>query len=91
MFSERDLRLVKIVDSLLQGEEVDNAEVNEVRAMGQGGSGSGGSGADADTAMEDAQPDSGQGTGGAGPGATGGDVREEGEESREGGADGGRA
>ena len=30
-------------------------------------------------------------TGGAGPGATGGDIREEGEESREGGADGGRA
>lgn len=31
------------------------------------------------------------GGGGAGPGATGGDVREEGEPSREGGADGGRA
>jgi 26S proteasome regulatory subunit N13 len=31
------------------------------------------------------------GSGGAGPNATGGDVREEGQEAREGGADGGRA
>jgi 26S proteasome regulatory subunit N13 len=33
----------------------------------------------------------GSGSGGAGLDATGGDIREEGEESREGGADGGRA
>lgn len=82
-FSERDLRLCKIVDSLLQGEEVENAEVQEVRRMGRG------SGGDADTAMEDAGTE--EATGGAGPDATGGDIREEGEESREGGADGGRA
>ena len=31
------------------------------------------------------------GSGGAGPDATGGDVREEGQHSRDGGADGGRA
>lgn len=38
-----------------------------------------------------AQHITGGGSGGAGAGATGGDVRQEGETSREGGADGGRA
>lgn len=52
---------------------------------------------DDDETMEDVEgTNHGQGlnrsgSGGAGPGATGGDIREEGEESREGGADGGRA
>ncbi|KAL9090267.1 MAG: hypothetical protein Q9159_002072 [Coniocarpon cinnabarinum] len=85
VFSDRDLKLVSIVDNLLQGEEV-GAEVNEVRAMGRDGSGGSG-GTDEDMAMDDMQEE----TGGAGPDATGGDVREEGEGSREGGADGGRA
>ncbi|CAF3549704.1 unnamed protein product, partial [Fusarium graminearum] len=49
---------------------------------------------DEDEAMEDAdnqRPREQRGSGGAGPDATGGDVREEGEGSREGGADGARA
>ena len=45
---------------------------------------------DVDGADEDPSHQRG-GSGGAGPDATGGDVREEGEQSREGGADGGRA
>lgn len=85
VFSDRDLRLCKIVDALLQNEEIDDSEVEEVRRMGRGG---GGGGTGGDTEMGDAAP---EGTGGAGADATGGDVREEGEESREGGADGARA
>lgn len=50
---------------------------------------------DHDEDMDDAPPPqrfrSNSTTGGAGADATGGDVREEGEEAREGGADGGRA
>ena len=52
------------------------------------------SGNDEDETMEDVEPSSRNrhgSTGGAGAGATGGDIRDEGEESREGGADGGRA
>ena len=77
------------MDRLLQGEEVDvQQEIDEIR---QGGGDSGPNG-DAD-AMEVDQ-DLGlsrQGSGGAGQDATGGDPRTEGESSREGGADGGRA
>lgn len=76
------------MNSLLQGEEVDPQEELANIQSDNGG--------DDDTAMEDAD---GSGfadhhraaSGGAGAGATGGDIREEGEESREGGADGGRA
>lgn len=90
-FSQRDLKIGQIVDALLNGEEVDVlAELASVR----GPSG----GHDEDEAMEDADAadrSAGRGrhgsTGGAGAGATGGDIRDEGEESREGGADGGRA
>lgn len=92
-FSPRDLKLGQIVDQLLQGEEVDiQQEIASVpREDGDGG--------DEDEPMEDVEgadhgPDHGHhpgGSGGAGPGATGGDIREEGEPSREGGADGGRA
>ena len=90
-FSTRDLKLGQIVDNLLQGGELDTSEVTALRNVdGEGGGG------DGDTAMEDA-PGGGDvgegpgGSGGAGAGATGGDVREEGEEAREGGADGARA
>jgi 26S proteasome regulatory subunit N13 len=88
-FSQRDQKLGQIVDSLLQGEEVDvDAEVEELRQMG-GGSGPNG---DADAMLVDEQPNlTRQETGGAGQDATGGDPREEGEASREGGADGARA
>jgi len=54
----------------------------------------GSGGPDDDEEMGDAPPDHDlrrTSTGGAGADATGGDVREEGEEAREGGADGGRA
>ena len=90
-FSPRDLKLGEIVNQLLQGEEVNVRR--EIENLPTGG----GDGGDDDTAMEDA--DGGQlgadhhraASGGAGADATGGDIREEGEESREGGADGGRA
>lgn len=91
-FSPRDLKIGQIVDTLLQGESVDVEEaIAQVRSEGHGGND------DEDETMEDAE---GQGdlsehhragSGGAGPGATGGDIREEGQGAREGGADGGRA
>jgi 26S proteasome regulatory subunit N13 len=91
-FSARDLKLGQIVNTLLQGEDIDvhQAIANLPRDNG-------GHGEDDDETMEDVEgPDHGPehqrgGSGGAGPDATGGDVREEGQESREGGADGGRA
>ena len=88
-FSPRDLKIGQIVDSLLQGEEVDvSEEISQVRNVG-GGNG------DEDEPMEDIEGHGVEhnpgGSGGAGPGATGGDIREEGEGAREGGADGGRA
>ncbi|KAJ5767208.1 uncharacterized protein N7511_004824 [Penicillium nucicola] len=86
-FSPRDLKLGEIVDVLLQGEDVDVE--HEIANLPRRSSG------DDDETMEDVdeheQPHHGAGSGGAGPDATGGDVREEGQESREGGADGGRA
>lgn len=90
-FSPRDLKIGEIVDSLLQGEEVDVAnEITQVQSGEQRDD-------DDDEAMEDVEGtgESSQqhqgGSGGAGAGATGGDIREEGEQAREGGADGGRA
>ena len=81
------------MDMLLSGEEVDVAyELRDIRNRRGPGRPD-----DDDETMEDVEstdhaPDSHrQGSGGAGPDATGGDIREEGEESREGGADGGRA
>ncbi|KAK4862174.1 hypothetical protein LT330_003312 [Penicillium expansum] len=90
-FSPRDLKLGEIVDVLLQGEDVDvEHEIANLPRRPSGG--------DDDETMEDVEGtdhDRGRyhstGSGGAGPDATGGDVREEGQESREGGADGGRA
>ncbi|KKK17637.1 hypothetical protein ARAM_004021 [Aspergillus rambellii] len=89
-FSPRDLKLGDIVNTLLQGEEVD--VVGEIANLPRGPSN------DDDETMEDVEgvdhdPNHNHGgnSGGAGPDATGGDVREEGQESREGGADGGRA
>jgi 26S proteasome regulatory subunit N13 len=88
-FSPRDLAIGQIVDRLLNGDDVD-VQAELAAAASQGG--------DDDEAMEDVEgtDDSANrnrhgSTGGAGAGATGGDIREEGEESREGGADGGRA
>lgn len=93
-FSPRDVRLGEIVNSLLQGEELDMEQ--ELANLPRGPSGSGG---DDDETMEDVEGvdhdtshnHGGSGGGGAGPGATGGDIREEGQGSRDGGADGGRA
>ncbi|KAL4924401.1 uncharacterized protein BDV17DRAFT_274478 [Aspergillus undulatus] len=90
-WSPRDLRLGVIVNSLLQGEDVDVE--TEIANLPKGPSNG-----DDDETMEDVEgvdhdpnhPHRGSG-GGAGPDATGGDVREEGQGSREGGADGGRA
>ncbi|KAF1966136.1 hypothetical protein BU23DRAFT_560463 [Bimuria novae-zelandiae CBS 107.79] len=86
-FSPRDLAIGQIVDRLLNGEEVDVQTELAVAASQN---------PDEDETMEDAddKPASRNrhsSTGGAGAGATGGDIREEGEEAREGGADGGRA
>jgi 26S proteasome regulatory subunit N13 len=89
-FSPRDLKIGQIVDSLLQGQEVNVSE-----EIAQVGSGHGSGGNDEDEMMEDVEGHGDSehhgGSGGAGPGATGGDVREEGSSAREGGADGGRA
>ncbi|EDP89841.1 hypothetical protein SNOG_20155 [Parastagonospora nodorum SN15] len=90
-FSERDLKIGQIVDLLLNGEEIDvQAELANVQNSAPGG--------DDDETMEDvegadhsASRNRHGSTGGAGAGATGGDIREEGSGSREGGADGGRA
>ncbi|KJY00976.1 26S proteasome complex ubiquitin receptor like protein [Zymoseptoria brevis] len=88
-FSQRDQRLGQIIDALLQGEDVDvDGEIADLRAGG-GGDDDG----DNDDLMD---LDGGPGlerheTGGAGQDATGGDPRTEGEASREGGEDGGRA
>ncbi|KAJ5097058.1 26S proteasome complex ubiquitin receptor subunit Rpn13 [Penicillium angulare] len=90
-FSPRDLRLGEIVDVLLQGEDVDvEHEIANLPRRPYGG--------DDDETMEDVEGtdhdpshNHGGSSGGAGADATGGDVREEGQESREGGADGGRA
>ncbi|OCK77543.1 hypothetical protein K432DRAFT_384605 [Lepidopterella palustris CBS 459.81] len=92
-FSERDQKLGQIVDMLLSGEEVDVAEELRELTNRRGP----GRPDDDDETMDDVEGTdhpSGhhrQGSGGAGADATGGDIREEGEESREGGADGGRA
>ncbi|KAF1846597.1 uncharacterized protein K460DRAFT_284846 [Cucurbitaria berberidis CBS 394.84] len=90
-FSQRDLKIGQIVDLLLNGEDID---LQDELARVQNPS----AGEDEDETMEDveganhsASRDRHGSTGGAGAGATGGDIREEGEESREGGADGGRA
>lgn len=91
-FSPRDIKIGQIVDTLLQGEEVDvSTEIAQVHSSERRDDD------DDDEAMEDVEghgdPASHHrgGSGGAGPGATGGDIREEGEQAREGGADGGRA
>jgi len=82
-FSARDLKIGQVVNSLLQGEEVDVQQaVAEMR------SGHPPNDDDDDATMEDVE---GHGEGRAGLGARGGDYRDEGEGSREGGADGGRA
>ncbi|KAI9713786.1 MAG: hypothetical protein M1820_000516 [Bogoriella megaspora] len=89
-FSQRDQKLGQIVDMLLSGQEIDvQEELQELSGPNDGRD------RDGDDAMEDVEDTNGDqqgpGSGGAGAGATGGDVREEGEESREGGADGARA
>ena len=91
-FSKKDLKLGEIVNSLIQGAEV-NVQ-HEVANLPDDDEGPG----DDDDTM-DLYDASGNhesdhhraASGGAGAGATGGDIRDEGEESREGGADGGRA
>jgi 26S proteasome regulatory subunit N13 len=87
-FSARDLKVASIVDKMLAGDEVDfEAELADLEASHDND--------DEDHDMEDADGSSrltrATSTGGAGADATGGDVREEGEEAREGGADGARA
>lgn len=92
--SPRDRKIGDIVNKLLQGEEVD---VNRELAQVTNNTDDSRRDDDDDETMEDVE---GRGnpnehhegsTGGAGPDATGGDIRQEGEDSREGGADGARA
>ena len=91
-FSPKDLKLGEIVNALLQGEEVDiQEEITNIHDRPSGGG-------DDDETMEDVEgvdhdPNHNHGgsSGGAGADATGGDIREEGQDAREGGADGGRA
>ncbi|PHH86177.1 hypothetical protein CDD83_10623 [Cordyceps sp. RAO-2017] len=92
-FSPRDRKIGDIVHRLLQGEEVSvTGELAAVRNVDDRRD------EDDDEPMEDVEGRRGShshrrggGSGGAGPDATGGDIREEGEGSREGGADGARA
>ena len=87
--SPRDLKLGKIVDRLLQDDDIDVHEELANISNDQGGGGAG----DGDINMEDAKPE-GQGDiqGSIGSGDPSmGDPTNEGESSREGGADGGRA
>ena len=92
-FSPRDLKIGQIVDRMLQGEEDIDVRSEIMAAMNSGDRRDG----DDDETMEDADGAGDRNAsqpGGAGdvdPGATGGDIREEGEEAREGGADGARA
>jgi 26S proteasome regulatory subunit N13 len=89
-FSPRDIKIGTIVDNLLQGEEINVPEA--IANLGGGGDNN-----DDDETMEDIEGHGDRSTehqgsgGGAGPGATGGDIREEGSNARDGGADGGRA
>ncbi|KAH7171101.1 proteasome complex subunit Rpn13 ubiquitin receptor-domain-containing protein [Dactylonectria macrodidyma] len=93
-FSPRDRKIGDIVHLLLQGEDVDvSDELASVRNTDDRPEDDD----DDDETMEDVEghrdqhKHRGSGSGGAGPDATGGDIREEGEGSREGGADGARA
>lgn len=89
-FSPRDRKIGDIVDRLLQGQEV-----NVIRELSQVGPSD--RDEDDDHVMEDVGDSRDEhdhpsgGAGGAGADATGGDIRQEGESSREGGADGARA
>ncbi|KAK3897127.1 putative nuclear mrna splicing factor-associated protein [Staphylotrichum tortipilum] len=92
--SPRDLMIGDIVDRLLQGDEVDvNQELGSIVNNDDDSRRD----ADDDETMEDieghGEPHAHRrgGNGGAGPDATGGDFRQEGSDSREGGADGARA
>jgi 26S proteasome regulatory subunit N13 len=91
-FSSRDMRMARIVDNILQGNEIDGSNETSAEQYDDDQDDD-----DDDQAMEDVQETTHllehnrSGSGGAGPDATGGDVREEGEGSRDGGADGGRA
>ncbi|KAL1837525.1 hypothetical protein VTJ49DRAFT_3670 [Mycothermus thermophilus] len=97
--SPRDLKIGDIVDRLLQGEEVNvSQELASVRnASNDDSDNRRDRDPDDDETMEDVEGhrdphDHHRGSsGGAGPGATGGDFRQEGEDAREGGADGARA
>lgn len=95
-FSPRDLKLGQIVDRLMQGDDVDiDRELAEIRRGNSGGGGRDDDG-DGDEMMGDDEGgdrsnQGAGGSGGAGADATGGDIRDEGEEAREGGADGARA
>lgn len=79
----------QIVEALLQGDDVDvQGEIEDMARGGGGDDDAGGDLMDLDGGPDQSRQESG---GGAGQGATGGDPRVEGESSREGGADGGRA
>lgn len=93
-FSPRDLKLGQIIDMMLQGADIDvTQELSEIEPPSQNNH------PDEDHDMGDSEGGNGprgprlraNSTGGAGAGATGGDIRDEGEGPREGGADGGRA
>ncbi len=86
--SPRDRKIGDIVDRLLQGEEVDvTRELSSVRNNNDDDNEPG----DEDATMQDVDEQPHGGSGGAGADATGGDIRDEGEDAREGGADGARA
>ena len=82
----------QIVNTLLQGEEIDVQQAIANLPADQNEPDDDGDETMEDVEGQDSTVDHNRGgSGGAGAGATGGDFREEGHESREGGADGGRA
>lgn len=85
-WSDKDLSLGRIINEILAGS--DDVDAQGVYSAA-GGGGGGGEDNDEDAEMRDAED--GPGSGDTGAGATGGDAMEEGEGSRRGGADGGRA
>jgi 26S proteasome regulatory subunit N13 len=90
-FSRRDISMCRLVDNILQGNGLAYGDDNDGAALYAGDD-------DDDQAMEDVQEENAarpqhnrSASGGAGADATGGDVRDEGAGSRDGGEDGGRA
>lgn len=91
-FSKRDLLIGHVVDEILADNEDEwRRGLAQLRRGGDGGEPPADGDDDAMDDVQGGEPESREFAGGAGPNATGGDFREEGEDSRREGSDGGRA